>query len=204
MLGIGGLATPVEIRELMTAREKLLIHFNGPTSRHPTGYPADLHDALASPAWRMCFSTIGLTDPPWPEAASPGQATSLGMVGLIADLTPETRVIRVCNSDAGSDGRAHELTAGEEPTRSACRRSIDEAVERHNEWLVADVTFVGVFAWPHPIVHAGGQQQFLGLDQIVQDFPGERVFTAANGSFHEYDRAVGAWIPRVYTDIMKA
>lgn len=152
----------------------------------------------------MCFSTIGVTDPPWPNAASPGQATSLGMVRLIADLTPTTRVIRVSNSDAGSDGRAHELAAGEEPTLSACRRSIDEAVERHNEWLVADVTFVGVFAWPSPIVHTGGQQQFLSLAQIVRDFPGERIFTATNGSFHEYDRAKSLWVPRVYMDIMKA
>lgn len=207
-----------EIRAVLRRHEALLVHFNTPMTRHETGYPQDLQGALRNPHWRMCYSTLlktdaGPTDPI--HRVAPGNAPVCGSIGILVDLSPDTTLIRVHNTDADSNGRGHGLALGAVPSVAACEHSIASR-EGYNEWFLSDARPIGVFTFSDATATVREKIQLgddvapeealsgykLGRDEVAREFPDRRIFTIIDSQFHELNRQADVWKPRSYADIV--
>lgn len=183
-------------RNLLVRNETLLVHFNGPASQHPEGFPHDLRDAYANPGWKMCFSTICSRDLPF---HSDPNSAGMGCVGLIIDLDRSARIISVHGGDAGSNGRMHELALGA-VSIAACRDSLLRPEKTHNEWFVQGGRRVGIFTWSDPIVYPGFRP--LRRDDVVASYPDYRIFSVEGSRWTEWNRGTARWDSVTYADIL--
>ena len=95
--------SPFSIRSFLRSQEALLVHFNTPMStKHPTGFPADLEDAKTLVGKPLSFCTIQKNDRgPW-QGGHPADANAAGSVGLVVDVNEMGSVVTVDRSDSGS------------------------------------------------------------------------------------------------------
>jgi len=201
------------VRQFLRARRALLVHFNTPMSRHETGFPSDLRDAMSLKDTPACFSTIQVGDRgPGQVIGNWNQANAGGSVGLVVDVT-EASIVAVGPGDDGSDTRGSVIqTGGKPPTAQSCAESIDKRVDPDgrkndaaNEWLVKNYIILGIFIFPNPHVwtRVGGDQP-CSLLQVLQAFPQERVFGVDASTFLELDKQSGAWRSATYDQIVPA
>ena len=187
---------------MLKAKQALLVHFNTPMSLHPLGYPDDLRDALANPHWEMCYSTI-LPSDLGPAQTDWGSAQACGSVGVVVDLQPTTRLIRVNHGDGGSMGRLSLPGLGETADLATCTSSIDRRAKGHNEWFLADAVAVGIFSFPNPHIFKPGEGDApYALDRVATDFPDQPLLTAHEGRFWRHDRASTTWQQVGYDEII--
>ncbi|POR42369.1 hypothetical protein [Methylobacterium sp. V23] len=192
-----------DVRDVLRRREALLVHFNTPMSRHESGYPRDLHDALANLQWEMCYSTVVSTDVGPTHLADPSKAAACGSVGIVVDLQPLSQIITVHSSDAGSNGRDGSSGMGSVASVATCEQSMMGRAGGHNEWYLSHPRSLGIFSFTGPAVFVPGNGELpYGLDAVAGDFPGERIFTVFQGQFHELDRNTWRWLPRSYSEIV--
>lgn len=201
--------SPTDIRNFLIGREAVLVHFSTVMARDPSRYfPVDMKNAMSLTGVGLSFSTIQKGDTFDPMDNGKGGAE--GAVGILADIVPTTQVVKVHPSDMGSlvmGGTASGL--GVAPSPQACADSIDLR-QRSNEWLVQDYNVVGIFVLPPllvripvpgtvPVIYAEFQTT---IDDVVDVcFPHQRVFSANQGSFIEFDRASRSWVAVGIRDI---
>src|SRR5262249_17263246 len=119
------------------------------------------------------------------------------------DIGPRTRIRSVWPRDRGGDGWP--------PTAENCVASIDQ--RRHgesNEWTVQDYRPIGIFVLFPILVRR--MQLFIGqgvlgevpidLREVVDAFPGHRIFSVNDRTFLEWDRDRSEWNPVAYNDII--
>ncbi len=194
---------PFSIRSFLRNQEALLVHFNTPMStKHPTGFPADLEDAKTLCGQRLSFCTIQKNDRgPW-QGGHPANANAAGSVGLVVDVNDIGSVVTVDWNDSGS-GEAG--SAGLPPDEPTCADSIAKRTTS-NEWWVQDYTPLGIFVFLPAMVFVkrGGEQGEIdvNLEDILAAYPSDRIFSSLKGTFHEFDRVAGQWYPVTYGQIV--
>jgi hypothetical protein len=192
------------IRQLLRERKALLVHFNTPQSKHATGFPEDLRNAKTVRGQALSFSTILALDRGPYQVADFADANAGGSVGIIVDINEEGSVISVSGGDAGSNQWGD---LGKPPSEQACIESIDKRNDGkpggNNEWRVQDYIPLGIFVFSRPFVFKPGDGEVpISLQEILSTFPEDRVYSAGNGSFQQYDRETGQWLPVSYSDIV--
>lgn len=194
---------PFSIRSFLRSQEALLVHFNTPMStKHPTGFPADLEDAKTLVEKRLSFCTIQENDRgPW-QGGHPANANAAGSVGLVVDVNDIGSVVTVDWSDSGS-GEAG--SAGSPPDQPNCADSIAKRTTS-NEWRVQDYTPLGIFVFlPAMVFVKRGEEQWeteVTFEDILAAYPSDRIFSAFKGTFVEFDRVAGQWGPVSYGQIV--
>ena len=106
-----------------------------------------------------------------------------GRIGLILKQKDRNSITLVSNQDAGtlpSDGGKRSIQRLP-ITISDIANSIDERPpNHHNEWCVLSYTVFGIYI-EDPIQYTDGDTiQTLSLNNVIQTFPGSRIFTQDN------------------------
>lgn len=192
------------IRNFLREHEALLVHFNTPMSvRHPSCFPNDLRDAKSIRDVPLSFSTIQANDRGPAQGGLPADANAAGSVGLVVDISDQGSVLSVDSSDSGSIPQLGSL--GLAPTPESCERSIRERTSI-NEWWVQNFYTLGIFVFLPADVFVkwdGGQgERPANLQEVLREFPHDRILSASNGKFAEYDRATETWNAVSYADIV--
>lgn len=145
------------------------------------------------------FVTIQPSDRgPDPATIAPGQANADDSVGMIVDISNVNSVSSVCSGHSAGGG------FGDPPTAETCAASIDNR-QFSNEWRVKNYTPCGIFVF-EPIwvyVHKPERgDKAISLSTVLEAFPEERIFTAREDRFMQYDRASTSWHVVNYDDII--
>ena len=194
---------PFSIRSFLRSQEALLVHFNTPMStKHPTGFPADLEDAKTLVGERLSFCTIQKNDRgPW-QGGHPADANAAGSVGLVVDVIDIGSVTTVYWSDSGS-GEAG--SAGLPPDQSNCADSITKRTTS-NEWWVQNYRPLGIFVFLPAMAFVKRVEEQGEIDvtlpEILAAYPSDRIFSACKGTFLEFNRLAGQWDPVTYGQIV--
>jgi hypothetical protein len=193
--------TPEDIRDFLTAREAVLVHFSTVMASDPSRYfPHDLNNAISLTGIPLAFSTIQKGDTFDPTDTGKGGAE--GSIGILVDIAPTTQVLKVHPSDMGSSNYGGQATgAGAAPTPVTCAQSLDQRT-RSNEWFVQDYKTIGIFVLPPllarlpipgiPGSYAEGEVELASI--VNTHFPGHRVFGADANTFWEFDRSSRQWV----------
>jgi len=193
------------IRQLLRDRKALLVHFNTPQSKHATGFPEDLQNAKTLREKDLSFSTIFASDRGPSQVHDFADANAGGSVGLVVDIKEAGSVVSVSTNDAGSNEFG---SFGDPPSERACIQSIDERNDGepggNNEWRVQDYISLGIFVFFPAFVFKPGGEVPVTLDALLATFPDNRIYSAGKGSFHEYNRETGQWMPISYSEIVPA
>lgn len=166
-------------------------------------FPNDLRQAQTLEGVPLSFSTI-LPGDTNPHMAGRGGAE--GSVGMLVDLGPGTVINSVSPGDSGSNV---EGSLGRDPTEENCKISIDGRLTS-NEWHVKNYVPVGIFILPPIVVRQiheiGGEPAAAEVKiepgEAISLFPGERVFSANERTFLEWDRVAAQWQAVDYDDIL--
>jgi hypothetical protein len=205
------MATEFSIRNFLRSRKALLVHFSTTKARCvKTGFPEDLHRAIALRGVPLSFATITVGDVT-PFGWWPGTGAE-GAIGLLVDLHPSSVVESVSPSlDGRSFGENNTATGLIEtvPTAQSCADSIDRRVTS-NEWLVRDYVPIGIYFIPPIVVHRAvridGEWQYedelLNRKQAMSYFPDQRFFSHNDRDFFEFDRDGLSARTRVYDEII--
>lgn len=206
------IGSPFSVRRFLRERKALLVHFSTPMSRHEYLFPDDLRNAMKLVETPISFSTI-LSDDVGPHShpgMAPHEANADGSVGIVVDVDDVGSVLTVGPGDSGTSfdeitGRF--ASGGSPPSQATCDASIDRRVTA-NEWLVKNYRLVGLLVF-HPIMvrtkqtHPLVPEPLIGeteipLEQVMLEFPQERIFGAGRGSLWEYQRLIKKWCPTDY------
>lgn len=194
---------PFSIRTFLRAQQALLVHFNTPMStQHPTGFPNDLVDAKGLAGCRLSFSTIHKNDRgPW-QGGNPADANAGGSIGLVVDVKDAGSVISVDWTDSGSNLHG---SLGHAPNAQNCADSISKRTTA-NEWRVQDYIPLGFFAFlpAYAFVKQNGEQGEVPIDfpSVLAAYPQDPIYSVNMGSFVEFDRGTGRWLPTSYDRIV--
>lgn len=188
------------IRGFLRQRGALLVHFNTPMSGHAIGFPEDIRNAMTARDQRLCFSTIQLGDRGPTQVCASGEASAGGSVGMVVDILDAGSVCSVSPFDGGAIGPEN---GGWFPSEDECARSINERTDS-NEWFVQNFVPIGIFVFEPAlvVVRARGGEVPISLDQVVEAFPEQRIFSAKE-TFVEWDKSTKSWIPVTYDDIVR-
>ena len=190
-------------RDFLRTRKAVLVHFNTVMStRHEIGFPNDLIDAK-SMVGPLSFSTIqaGDTGPLTSSANAPGS------VGLVVDILESDSVVFVHPEDAGGawlpDGTYGSL--GAPPTPDTMALSIDSRTDA-NEWNVKNFRAVGIMVFEpiYVFIKRHGGDYPISLQDVLDAFPGDRIFRVTTDGFEEYSRSEGIWKTVTYNGIIPA
>jgi hypothetical protein len=198
--------TTFSVRQFLSSREALLVHFNTPMTRHLKGFPHDLRDARQLVGTPIAFSTIQVNDKGPGQVQNPADANAVGSVGLIVDIQDAGSVLSVAPTDIGSNSRitgyAHGL--GKPPSAQTCADSIDlRSRTDNNEWVVQDYTALGIFVFKPSYVYVTNNGDLpTSLAIVLSDFANDRFISVGNGSFVEYDKVTKTWTPISYAAIV--
>jgi hypothetical protein len=210
LLGVGQMrGTPAfSVRHFLKQREALLVHFNTPMSqKHPTGFPNDLRHAMNLLGIPISFSTIQVGDLGPCQVPNPAASNAGGSVGLVVDIHDIGSVITVGPGDDGTQASAtgNHQSGGSVPDPLTCAASIDNRVTA-NEWFVQNYTPLGIFVFLPAMVFVkspvGQGERSTNMQEILSEYPNQRVFAASSDSFHEYDRSQGHWLSIAYNSIV--
>ena len=190
-------------RAFLRDRQAVLVHFSTVMANRPDlTFPNDLRQAQSLEGVPLSFSTIlpGDTNP-----HMDGRGGAEGSVGMLVDIGPGTVINSVSPGDSGSNV---EGSLGRDPTEENCNISIDDRLTS-NEWHVQDYVPVGIFILPPIIVRQiheiGGVPTAIEVkiepEEAISLFPGERVFSANERTFLEWDRVAAHWGAVGYDDI---
>jgi hypothetical protein len=194
------------IRQFLRNKKALLIHFNTPMSEHPDGFPLDLRNAIGLKGIPLSFSTIQATDKGPSQVPVPADANSGGSVGLIVDIKDAGSVVTVGPGDDGTKAHVsgNHQSGGSSPTDITCEKSIACRTST-NEWFVQDYIPLGIFTFlPPRAFWKGNGEGPIELEDVLNAFQSERVFTTISGSFQEWDRDAECWRLVEYDDIVPA
>lgn len=116
---------------------------------------------------------------------------------MLVDIGPGTVIDSVSPGDSGSNVKG---SLGRDPTEENCKISIDDRLTS-NEWRVRDYVPVGIFILPPIIVRQiheiGGVPTAIEVkiefEEAISPFPDERVFSANERTFLEWDRVAAQW-----------
>lgn len=191
-------------REFLRERQAVLVHFSTlMASRLDLTFPNDLRQAMSLKGVPLSFSTIVAGDTN-PQANGRGGAE--GSVGLLVDIGDGTQIRSVSPSDSGS-GLAGSF--GVAPTHQNCADSIDNRTTS-NEWHVGDYIPIGIFIlppiWVRQVIdlhgYATSTEVQLELGQAIAPFPEQRLFSANERTFLEFDRSVNGFKAVPYDEII--
>ena len=192
-------------REFLRTRQAVLVHFSTNMSRRPElVFPNDLRLAMHLQGKWLSFSAIQPGDTN-PDANGRGGAE--GSIGLLVDISRDTIVHKVYWADIGSNDTG---SFGLCPTEKNCADSIDKRRDS-NEWRVENYLPVGIFILPPIIVRhisdLGGVPtpvpRTLTRDEAIAPFPEQRVFSANQNTFLEFDRTLRNWCAVAYDHVLQ-
>ena len=166
-------------------------------------FPDDLLKAFSLTGQPLSFSTIMVGDMN-PHMKGGGGAE--GSVGMIADITQKTVIDSVYPHDSGSNPLG---SLGLPPTEQNCIASIDERLTS-NEWRVRDYLPIGIFILPPIYVRKTFNLKGLptpveteiDFGEAIFPFPDQRIFSANDRIFLEYDRNKRNWRAVPYEEIL--
>jgi hypothetical protein len=199
------MTTSFSAREFLRSRNAVLVHFSTlMTSRPELTFPNDMRQAMGLKGIPLSFSTIqpGDTNP----HTTGGRGGAEGSVGILVDIGPATVIRSVAPSDSGSSEAG---SLGLPCTEENCAASI-EGRETSNEWHAQDYAPVGIFILPPILVRQTVEMMGqsisgdvpLNLQQAIELFPDQRIFSANQHTFLELDRDAGTWKAITYNDII--
>lgn len=208
--------TEFSVRRFLKGRGALVVHFSTPMSRHEHLFPDDLRNAMNLENIPLSFSTILPCDagPYGQPSMRAADANAGGSVGIVVDVCDVGSVVTVGPSDDGTyfdEASGTYVSGGSPPSQDACDVSFDKRTTA-NEWWVKNYIVVGIFVFCPIMVRARQDlaftsgpiiaEQEIRFDQVLSDFPDQRVFTARYGQFFEFDRARQSWSQVQYEAIL--
>jgi len=218
---------PFSPRDFLRQRQMLLVHFSTKMSKHrDVLFPDDLRHAQALRERHLSFSTFGADDNGIRDVRDESYSHAAGYVGLVVDILEVGSIYKVSAEDVGSyedpDGAPH--SKGDYPSLETCANSVDRRVGT-NEWYVKNFIPKGIFLIDPEAIEvrqveeapADLEEEALDywhsdsanatfppydVEQVIADFPDDRIFSRRNGGFIEWDREAKAWLPVAYDDII--
>jgi hypothetical protein len=207
------------VRGFLRERKALLVHFSTCMSRHESEYlfPMDLENARTLVDKPLSFSTITENDVgPFSVDGLPQAGNAAGSIGIVVDVQ-DGSVMTVGASDDGTffNDETHEwISGGSHPSAETCAASIDDRADT-NEWFVRNYTCIGIFYFEPAYARAKASVPMMGgfeevvadravtLSEVLQLFPNDRIFTARESAFWEFNRQQLKWHRVAYDDIVK-
>jgi hypothetical protein len=181
-----------DIHAFLRRRNALIVHFSGVPGAGNTAirYPEDLRQVIAGGA-NSGVSCSVVT--PGDIFTGTSERHAYGTIGVILNLHNEQSLATASRGDGGS------LWCGEGPREFDEKDLTIEDLERsladrhgHNEWGVRDFIVRGVFVidpieiWGPVLTPFGGDDIIpYSLDRVRADFPGQRLYSFAEGGIVE-------------------
>jgi hypothetical protein len=201
-------SAPFSVRQFLSEREALVVHFSTPMRQDQSlRFPDDLIRAQTLGEKGLCCSTIQAGDVgPGQPGIDPANANAVGCVGIILDVNDQNSVCAVHPSDCATsrDPDGDLQYDGDDPTAESCAKSIDRRTSS-NEWVVKQFGVVGIYVFQPIYVQTmppGSVERQISLQMAFAPFSGLRVFSSQNGQFVELDRQSGEWSPVEYGSII--